>query len=280
MKNLLIISGALLFIITAYSLSLKNTPPTNNNPIMSQGITKARTIDANLKTSAHDINILFIGNSYTFFNDIPGMMLQIAKNDPQNKFNISLQSVTFGGARLQDHWNNKNTHKIIESRQWDMIILQEQSQWALFSNTIKNTAFYINKFTKKAAAQKSYVMLYQTWPRQPGSKWYNDPEHKNATKSVEYMMKTIKENTANIAYQNKILYAPIGEYWYKSLQQHPEINLYAPDGTHPSISGSYLAALVFYKYLTGNAPRNTSYIPKGIPQKQGETIKHITSEKL
>ncbi len=275
MKNIAIITAVIIFLSLAISTALNN-----KQIIQTEGTTKIRTVQANKKRKAHDLNILFIGNSYTFFNDMPGMILEIAKNDQQNPYNISVQSITFGGARLQDHWNDKNTHKIIENHPWDIIVLQEQSQWALFSNTIKSTAAHVAHFAKKAKTQKSYVMLYQTWPRQPGSYWYTSPQHKDSTKNPEHMFKAIKNYTTKIAYTNNITTAPVGEYWYKTIYSTPEISLYFNDGTHPSITGSYLTALVFYKYLTGNSPRNTSYIPKGIPKNQGETLKRITSEKL
>ncbi|MGH1456057.1 MAG: DUF4886 domain-containing protein [Alphaproteobacteria bacterium] len=275
MKNTVIIVGAIIFLFFALSTALNN-----KKTIQTEGITEIRTVQANKQDKSYDLNILFIGNSYTFFNDIPGIILKIAENDSQNPHNILIQSITFGGARLQNHWNNTSTHKIIENHPWDMIVLQEQSQWALFSNTIKSTAAHVAQFTQKAKAQKSYVMLYQTWPRQPGSNWYTLPEYKDSTKNPEHMFKALKNYTAKIAYINKIATAPVGEYWYKTMYINPEIQLYNPDGSHPSMAGSYLAALVFYKNLTGNSPMNTSYIPKDIPKSQGETLKRITSDKL
>ncbi len=275
MKNLILIIAAVccalftMFMVLTYNPTHEKTKTT---PTLQE--------TSNSKNKLHNLNILFIGNSYTFFNNMPDMILQIAQNDPNNPYNLYTQSITFGGARLQDHWNNKNTHNIIEKRKWDIIVLQEQSQWALYGDMIKNTAAHVALFSKKAKQHKSFIMIYQTWPRQPHTHWYTSAEYKVATRSPEHMFNAIKSYTAKIASKNSVGTAPVGEYWYKILNTHPEINLYENDGTHPSMAGSYLAALVFYKYLTGNSPMDTSYIPKEVPKSHGEALKRITSEKL
>jgi hypothetical protein len=48
--------------------------------------------------------------------------------------------------------------------------------------------------------------------------------------------------------------APAGKAWAGVRAAHPEMELYAPDGIHPSREGSYLAACVIYAALSGKSP--------------------------
>lgn len=239
-----------------------------------------RSVKANHQERAKDLNILFIGNSYTFFFDIPGLVLDIAHHDPQNPYNVNIKSITQNGALLQNHWNNDITHQLIKNHSWDIIVLQEQSMWTMSSSRIKNTNTYIKKFKHKARKQNANIVLYETWPRQPGSQWYTAPQYRKITKSPDYMYKTIKRQTAKIAHKNNTLYAPIGDYWYHTLQNHPEINLYNLDGSHPSKAGSFLAALVLYKYLTGRSPMNSTFTPNGLTPQETQTLKETVSKNL
>ena len=259
-----------------YGIGLPSPP---GKPNASPKIADLRYIDANTKDDAKNLNILFIGNSYTSYNDMPGMILKIAEADPENTYNIHIQSITIGGALLKDHWNNINTHKIIDGYDWDFIVLQQQSVWALYDNTIKSTRDHVGKFVKKAKEKQANIVLYETWLRQPNSKWYSAP-FSMASKNPTYMHRQIRQHTARIARTNDIVYAPVGEYWYNTLQTNPEINLYMPDGSHPNKTGSFLTALVFYKYLTGNPMERSSYIPEDVTEPQATIIKSLVAQEL
>jgi hypothetical protein len=46
----------------------------------------------------------------------------------------------------------------------------------------------------------------------------------------------------------------VGIAWQQALAADFKFSLYAPDGSHPSPEGSYLAACVFYATLLGKSP--------------------------
>ena len=48
---------------------------------------------------------------------------------------------------------------------------------------------------------------------------------------------------------------PVGEAWRVAWKKDPRPALYGPDGFHPSVAGSYLAAAVMFQRLTGRDPR-------------------------
>jgi hypothetical protein len=47
---------------------------------------------------------------------------------------------------------------------------------------------------------------------------------------------------------------PAGEAWVAAWRRNPGLQLYGPDGFHPTVMGSYLAALTIYAGLTGASP--------------------------
>ena len=54
--------------------------------------------------------------------------------------------------------------------------------------------------------------------------------------------------------------APVGVAWASAVGSRPGLDLWKRDGHHPSRAGSYLAACVFYRQLTGRDPLNSSYL--------------------
>ena len=78
--------------------------------------------------------------------------------------------------------------------------------------------------------------------------------------TYEGMQDRLTESYTEMAQNNESLLAPIGIAWKDIREQHPEINLYSSDGSHPSIQGSYLAACVFYAILFDDSATNLSLI--------------------
>lgn len=66
----------------------------------------------------------------------------------------------------------------------------------------------------------------------------------------------------------------VGEIWERLLGEHPAFSLYE-DGNHPTVHGSYLAALVIYAGLCGDACGEVSYVPAGISDADAEQIKDV-----
>src|SRR5688572_8892071 len=69
--------------------------------------------------------ILFIGNSYTYFNDLPKTLQSMAAAGASPR-KLELGTVLIGGATLRSHWND-STLQLIRRGRWDYVVLQEQS---------------------------------------------------------------------------------------------------------------------------------------------------------
>jgi|GEM_PF-2343578 len=217
----------------------------------------------NTSTNKPIIKILFIGNSYTFYNDLPKMLESLASSDPDNKTQFVTESITQGGAHLIDLWNAGNAANKIKSTHWDYVVLQDQSVWALSPYDI-NTAHEAGaKFANLINQSGGKIILYQTWPRQPGSTWYSDPKTSSLIKNPDYMQSYLHYYNNALATAINASVVPVGDVWSYAIKNNKELNLYQSDGSHPSIEGTYLAALLFYMYISGNNGEQVSFVPQG-----------------
>jgi len=181
------------------------------------------------------MKILFIGNSFTARNDLPGLLTEMAASAPQPK-TIVTEQVLANGASLRQHWNAGVAAEKIRSGGWDFVVLQEQS-----TLPIKNaTRFHENVrlFDREIKAHGAQTVLYLTWARQ------HAPETQAALTGAYQA----------IAHEVGALIAPVGEVWEAVLEKEPGLSLHDKDGSHPSPLGSYLAACVFYAMLFPNDP--------------------------
>jgi hypothetical protein len=188
------------------------------------------------------LQILFVGNSYTYVNDLPKMLTELAKAGGQQP--ILAQKETPGGWSFKKHWEGGKTLPKIESRKWDYVVLQDQSLGALQA---KNDMLAFGKKLDEAVKkQGARTILYMTWARQ------NKPETQDQiTQAYQQLAKEIKADVA-----------PVGLAWQAALKADSKPTLHSKDMSHPSTAGTYLAACVFYATIYGKSP-------EGLPGKIG-----------
>lgn len=182
------------------------------------------------------IRVLFVGNSYTYFWNLPQTLSAIAAS--QNVIIITRQS-TAGGASLKQHWNGEkslDSRKLIQEGHWDYVILQNHSMSALSDS--KEFVEYGQKFAKLVLEHGAKPLFYITWARR------DNP----------LMQQAITDQYRELAKATGSDFVPVGPVWMQARQLRPDIVLYDTDGSHPSPQGVYLTACVFYKKLTGRSP--------------------------
>ncbi len=244
---------------------------------LNQTFSTSKIITTKPKRNTHKkISILFIGNSYTSFYNMPHMIIDIAQNDKNNHIELEIQSVTTKGGDLKKLWKENNALNALKSKRWDYLVLQEHSLWATHKSWIMDTNAYITKFSAKAKLQGTKTVLFKTWSRKNGSYWYNDPKYSYLQNS-ENMYYIYNKQINKISRNTDIETINIPDYWLFTEQNHPEINLYHKDESHPSLLGSYLTALVIYKHFTGNSPLDTTYIPYSVRFRNAKTIRQIAA---
>lgn len=180
--------------------------------------------------------VLFVGNSYTYFWNLPQHVALMAES---KNIKMSTRQSTAGGANLGQHWRGEkelNSVSIIKEGAFDAIILQDHSMRAIQH---PDSLLYFGTLMAQLIKEKhARPYVYMTWARE----W--DP----------FMQKTITEQYQKLAEKIHAEVVPVGLAWERSRQLRPDLNLYDPDGSHPSTIGTYLSACVFFGILTHQSP--------------------------
>jgi sortase B len=190
------------------------------------------------------MEILFIGNSFTYYNDMPAVFESLAC---MSEIDVSVKSVAFGGHYLRQHIQpGSEARKMLETKKWDYVVIQEQSM-----NPVTDYAdFQSSTATLASLAREcgAAVVLYQTWAYEKGS-----AKIKNTGLSYNKMHSDLNKAYMHAAHSCAALRAPVGNAFYYTLKKHPDIGLYdSRDGYHPSALGSYLAACVIFFSIFGS----------------------------
>ena len=200
-------------------------------------------------------SILFIGNSYTYVNDLPTLLFNLA--DSQGDY-IEHSSSTPGGATFQTHVNSPATFTAINNREWDFVALQAQSQEPSFSDTQVNsqTLPFAEQLADSVYAnyECSDVLMFMTWGRENG-----DPQWAPIS-TFEGMNNRLRAGYMRMADSVQGSVCPVGVAWKYVRDNNPTIQLYSGDGSHPSIYGSYLAACTFYASVFRKTPVGAPFI--------------------
>jgi len=186
--------------------------------------------------------ILFIGNSFTFYWNLPSLVESMAK---EKGIPLDIYQSTAGAATLKDHWESKRglkSKKVLRENFFSTIILQDHSTSPLLK--LAESKDYFIRFIELVKGNESKVILYGTWtyPSNPliGKTFKGiDP--------IQYALKPIADQT-----NSKI--APVGTAFRLFQERYPEISVFTSDNKHPSAVGTYLAACVFFKMITGESP--------------------------
>ncbi len=205
---------------------------------------------------AKSLKVLFIGNSFTARNDVPGLIAQLAEARGRR---LQHQLIQAGGASLRMHWNKGEAQKAIEQTRFDYVVLQEQS--TLPVKNASRMSENIRHFDAAIKASGAKTALYLTWARQ------NAPETQAA----------ITDAYTAIGAEIGATIVPVGVAWQNFLRKHV-INknnrpvLHDKDQSHPTVAGSYLAACVFFAVLFGESPAGIVCNLKGLTQSEAELL--------
>ncbi len=195
-------------------------------------------------------SILFIGNSFTAVNDLPGMFVQLAKSGGSA---VNARMCAPGGYRLIQHVSDPSTLSKLSSQKWDIVVLQEQSQ-APAIQTERETYMYpaVRSFDGLIRKAGSVPLLYMTWGRKHGCPEIGFSDYGS-------MQEKLIEGYLGIAKELSIECAPVGIAWKTAVERRPYLELWAADGIHPSPAGTYLAACIFYAVIYHHSPEGLNF---------------------
>lgn len=189
--------------------------------------------------------VLFIGNSYTSVNNLPQLTKDLALSAGDS---LIIDSETPGGQTFQGHFASTNVQTKVSQGNWNYVVLQEQSQLPSFpDNQVQEEVFpFAHSLDSMIGVHNpcAKTVFYMTWGRKNGdasncASWPPVCTYQgmDSLLSLRYMQMADFENA---------LLSPVGRLWHYIRDNHPEIELYDTDGSHPSLAGSYAAACSFY----------------------------------
>ncbi len=211
-----------------------------------------------ISITAQEKNVLFLGNSYTYYNQLPQLLNNIATSLGDS---VYYDSNTPGGYTFQGHSTNATSLSKIAFGNWDYVFLQEQSQIPSFPLSQVATDCYpyasILVDSILSSSPCAEPVFFMTWGRENGdqSNCANYPP----LCTYDGMQARLRESYLQLSIDNNCTVSPVGAAWKYVRDQYPSIGLYTNDGSHPSIYGSYLAACVHYATIFRKTPVGSQY---------------------
>lgn len=228
--------------------------------------------------------ILFIGNSYTGYNNLPHLVEKIISSNGNEKPQI--KSSNPGGRTLENHLSIRETLALIDEGNWDWVVMQGHSMEAAMSE--------INEVTRKSflssgqalaerirkSSPKARILFYQTWARH-ADYWKDQKADRSIGNSPDEMSQRIR--TWYDKQQEQITnssVAPVGQAWklfYETHADQPKA-LHIADNSHPSYQGSYLAALVIAHSVGAIDESKPISFHGKLPEKEAQDLRAIAGK--
>jgi len=226
-----------------------------------------------------DQTLLFVGNSYTDRNDLPGLVASLLEEGAPAWTEVEARKLTGGGWTFAMHASelnggeNSHTEALVDGETaFDFVILQEQSQTGGFDQsggTWQGSLAAAESLDGAIDAHGAETLFYLTWGRRDG-------DNQNPDRYPDYPTMQGHLNEGYLAYadalsrrKRPVFIAPAGPGFHAIWEDEADpadpaslfYRLYANDGSHPSRVGSMLVAYIFYASITGRAPTDLAYNP-------------------
>jgi hypothetical protein len=244
------------------------------------------------KRVTEKVDVLFIGNSLTYYHDMPEILQEMVNETHPN---IDIEHSTFPGMSLSGHLDNiiesrtengintrikkegekTETEIKIAEKDWDFVILQEGTVRLLIPEVRKyKVESAISEIRNRLLNPGCKFVLFKTWPSKKEypkqycySKWainhslendkYCSPEIKN----LEQEIKLINKSYDSVAEKYGLILSDNGNKFHEVLTEYPFIDVY-DDDIHPNKYGAFLNACIFYQILTGKKASELNYTGK------------------
>ena len=204
-------------------------------------------------TSQPSHRLLFIGSSL-----ISGMgkcMQEVVSASDVAPVDMETETSWANFATLEQHWNGNtlardagdaigtDTLTRLDEGQWDTVLVQENIAGSLHREAVFHE--YVRKFDERIKAVGARPVLFMHWERKQHSR---------------LAMDEIARFWTDLGAELDSPVAPVGLAWQWSLQERPDLELYA-DTIHPTEAGRYLAICVLYATVFDETPVGLSVEP-------------------
>lgn len=180
-----------------------------------------------------NLKILFIGNSHTYYNDMP---LMVQKRALEEGYDCSVTMLAHGGWYLEQHAGEPDVRFNILYGGFDYVVLQEHAHPFGPEEKFREAAVSLSRMIRKAG---SIPVLYEIWAKK------TEPE----------AQAHISETHEAIAAEIGALLAPVGENWWSYQKSQGNTEMYDEDGAHASKAGSDFAAKYIWETIWSDLTR-------------------------
>lgn len=226
--------------------------------------------------SATTKRVLFIGNSYIYTNNMPLLFQSLALSLGDT---LIYDESDPGGYTLQQHTTYAPTITKIFSQQWDVVLIQEQSQLPAFdpAQVAAEVFPYATRLDSMVNANDTctQTLFMMTWGRPTGDH-ANCPFYPPIC-TYQGMQQGLRESYMQMATDNGGIVAPVGMAFKVMLDSAYTPWLYSPDSSHPEVAGSYIEACVLYGSIFHKPTLNASYL-SGLTATEARLLQRIADK--
>ena len=197
--------------------------------------------------------VLLIGNSLTYANDLPGMIERLSSG------RVDCEAVAYPDFGLEEHWRKGDALAAIRRGGWTHVVLQQGP--SSLPESRRMLVQYARRFAREIRREKAEVVLYGVWPAANRRQFFDavTTSYAAAAKAADGTL------------------VPVGDGWQAAWARDATLPLYGPDGFHPSPLGTYLAALMIARHVTGEVPSGS---PAGLGGATPEQVKTVREAAL
>ena len=181
------------------------------------------------------LNLLFIGNSHTYYNDMPLLVKRRAEDEG---YSCHVTMLAHPGWFLEQHANDPEARFNILHGGYDYVILQEHAHPFGPEEGFLTAARSLNSWIHEAGA---VPVIYETW----------------AKRDEPHIQSHMNEVHKRVAAEIGALLAPVGEDWWAYKKSWPDLELYDEDGAHASHAGSDFAAKMIWVEIRNDLNRRS-----------------------
>jgi hypothetical protein len=205
---------------------------------------------ASARSERPGLRVLFVGNSLTYYNDMPGLVQKLAAAE-EGARPIFAVYYTAPGWSLRSAARDDGLSDLLEEIRWDAVVLQEHSVRAAAppQRLRRETVPFARKLQDRATGSGARTIVFMNW----------------FARGAE---------ASDLAAELGAPVAPAALAWDEALRRRPGLNLLGSDGAHPNLAGSYLIACVFYATLTGREPSRSSFTA-GLDERDARFLQRV-----
>lgn len=174
------------------------------------------------------ISVLFVGNSLTYSNDLPGLVESVAK---EKDITVETKMIARGNYAIIDHWNDGTIQEELVKGIYDFVVVQQGPSSQAYGREV--LIEYGKLISDLGIEYNTKLAYFMVWP----------------SRTYYYTFDGVIKNHRDAAALNDALLLPVGEVWKAHFDSTEQFDYYSKDGFHPSFLGSQIAAEVIVEHL-------------------------------